>query len=282
MKEKIFEYIFDIFPKKQFFSYVIGANHIPKKMIGYEKGQNIKINKNYPGFNVIREFLYRIIICGFMLYWINITYVKKWILYIWKILLKEDYPLVMPTMAIIIILEFFIFDKYISTALKKRLHEVGFDKRKEQRQPRYIYSPGLYEMIIFFTMSLSIIEMKKVWIIYVFLLLFTLLYVIIMQEKIEKKNIISFYSKVDDDDSKDSIDIEKDISIILNNNEIIQVNLLKTLIFVKNNDDILLLYQDQKTQTLERESIVYIKIKNTKVRYVNNKWVNGDIIYYDI
>lgn len=46
MMNKILEYIFEHIPKKQFFSFIIGTNHISDKMIGYEKGKIIKINNS--------------------------------------------------------------------------------------------------------------------------------------------------------------------------------------------------------------------------------------------
>lgn len=85
---------------------------------------------------------------------------------------------------------------------------------------------------------------------------------------------------MDNDDSADSVDMENDIAIVLNTDESIPVNLSDTVIFIKNNDDILLLHKNRETTIIGRKNILYIKIKDNQLRYVNNKWINGDVIHY--
>lgn len=279
MKEKLLEYILEQIPKKQIFSYIIGTNHISEKMIGYEKGRNVQINKENPSFKIIVEYFYRIFAFGCFLYWINNAYIRNWIIKLWENLL-EDTTLFKTSFVIVIILEFYLVDIFISRALKERLHEVGFDKRKGQPDPSYHLGLSIFEAAVFLVIFLNCIGVNKAWIIYFFIFLFMLLYITFMQSKIEKKNVISFRLKVDNDDSADSVDMENDIAIVLNTDESIPVNLSDTVIFIKNNDDILLLHKNRETTIIGRKNILYIKIKDNQLRYVNNKWINGDVIHY--
>lgn len=280
MIKKIMEYIFDQIPKKLIFSYIIGTNHTSRKMIGYEKGTTIKINKEYPSFKIIAGFFYRSFAFACIIYWINATYIRS---RIFNFLTNSvsDTSLLHIGLLVLTLPEFFVFENFISRVLKKRLHEVGFDKRENQKYPQCYTLLRAFELSVFVPIFLSSAGYEKTWLIYLLLLPFALLYITFVEEKIEKKNIISFHSRIDNDDSKNSVDIEKEISILLNTNETIPVNLLNTRILIKNNDDILLIFKNREKQIVERKTILYIKIKNHQLRYVNNQWVNGGTIFYN-
>lgn len=104
---------------KKFFLYIIDTNHISQEMIGYKKGEKIKISKEYLSFKIIREFLYKIIFCGCLLYWIDCFYLTKWVSKLLLILSKRGNVLLKPSMAIIVILELVVLDKYLSPIVKK-------------------------------------------------------------------------------------------------------------------------------------------------------------------
>lgn len=218
-------------------------------------------------------------ISGFLIYWVNNAYIRNLAVKFWESLL-QDTELLSMSLIIIAVLEFYLFDVYLSCTLKKRLHEVGFDKRKGQQLPQYFILLKLFQLVVFIPIFLSAMVYEKMWLLYFPFLAVMLLYINFTLEKIKKKNIILFYSKVDYDDAVDSVDIEKEIAIILKTSEKIPVNLLNTNIYIKNNDDILLLFKNHETKIIERNDILYIEVKDYQIRYVNHKWADGDIIHY--
>lgn len=130
-----------------------------------------------------------------------------------------------------------------------------------QSHPSYFYLLGYYKALIFCPIILNIYVLKDAWALYFLLLIFVLSFMVLTQNRIEKNNIIPFYSSIEQDNAGDHVDIENDISIVLNQGDAIPVNLLNTFIFIKNNDDLLSLSDDCKTEIIKHSNILYIKIK---------------------
>ncbi len=276
--------IIKLIPRSIILYFCIGSKLVSYHKASMKNGGKVSLNKKRHLYHRIIEFNIRGYILSCILYYISINIIPEGVNRLSYKLLElsnseNDMGMYLQYYYVYMVIVLFILTVIIITyqAWSFKLNLYGFDKYNKKEMIRCMWTVLTTTLIGCSSSLIYLITQKEIFSIVLLLIILTVILIdaVIRIWVIPKYNIYSFVAS-NKCNINNSVDITKDIRIQSSNpsEQIKIVNLCEQTMIIQNDDNILLVNNKDRydVQSYKKEDIKYIRIKNDRLEYTNNKW----------
>lgn len=270
-------------PKRVLFYLLIGSELVSLHKVNMKHGTIMTFNKKRHLYQRQIEFNIRGIILTSVLFWVAMNKLPELISNIAYSILES----IELTNNMRLYLDYYYTGMYLSIFIISviifgyqiwsfELNLYGYDKHNKKEMFKCYWLVGAVTLIGCLTSFIYIYTQKTILPIFMWSILLIIVMVDILVKilySIPKHNIYKF--KVESiNNSCGYVDVKKDIKIECLNTVIDVIDLTEKTLKIQNNDDILIIDNKDKYNTVvyKKDAIKYIWVKQDKLEYKNNKW----------
>lgn len=265
--------IFNSLPENLIYFLLFGTNKKVRWALEAKENQIIIINKFRHQVNRQIEFVRRVLIIDFILYFLNDIWLIRVINKGFQLFLKSpkiqvSKDMVLSIVATLLIIEFIATTIFFITHFNNGLIGIDTNIPKKKRLTYPIMTVNFLEFIFIF---IRIYYINSILLYFIFIAA-VLVFCVIKSLRLKKHEIYRFLSG-SSYESSDAPRLDKDFYINLKygKNKHRRINLLETNLYICDNDDILLMKKSKNSEIIKKENIENLQIKNTYIVY-KDEW----------